>query len=263
MTAHIEELFEVIKNKNLDFVYNTNPIIQKFHESTSNLRDYLLEYERLKFSQGKLPQLSQNSPTKLSPKYQLDFLGQDIPTVINQFCISLAGAHYYSSSTSDTTQHYFFKHTDLFFWNNIDTAFRMASSGWDRVSHLLKLAFNLNIDKYNIANVLKAIPKKEMKISQDANYKFLKNFRDSDFGELESGLGAGARNETTHVLTRNTRFFLEYLEQFNPNGNKFNIRRDEELKLVEKHYWLLRQGLDKAFNLIGEHFDKKFYLYSK
>lgn len=258
-TLHINEIFKIIEDKNLEYLYNTSPIIRKFYDSTSKLRACLSKRKKLKIPAAKLSQLSKNAPTKLSPVFQIDFLGQDIPHVFNQYCISIAGAYFYLPITSDTTQGYFYKVPDQFFWINIDFGFRLASSGWDRISLLLNLAFNLQIEKYNISSVLKAIPNKDINLANDESYKNLKRFRDTELRELEFGLGGGARNETTHVISRSTRFFFEFLEDSQYGSDKFKIRRDGELKLLEKHYWLLMDGINNAYDLIMNNFDEKFY----
>ena len=258
-SAHIDEIFRLIHDEKLDFLYNTHSLNNKFHTSTSKLRDYLLQSEKINYPDGKLPQISAINPLGLSPKYQLDFLGRGIPQNCNQYCISLASAMYYFPLTSDTTEGYFYTKADLFFWNHIDHGFRLASSGWDRIALLLNLGFNLQIKKYNLASVLNALPKFVSEITTDYNFKKIKQFRDGKFRDLEMNLAGGARHETTHILSRDTRFFLEFLEQFEPGSHKAEIRRKEELNILREHYGHLLEGINSVYELIDAHFDKRYF----
>jgi hypothetical protein len=258
-TDHIDEIFRLIKDAKLEFIYNTHPLFSKFHTSTSKLRDCLVELEKAKYPNGKLPEISTINPLSLSPKYQLDFLGIEIPQICNQYCVSLASAIYYLPITSDTTEGYFYTKSDLFFWNHIDHGFRLASSGWDRIAFLLNLGFNMQIRKYNLPSVLNALPKIVDGITADYNFKKLKRFRDGQFRDLEMDLSGGARHETTHILSRGTRFFLEFLEHFEPGSNKSEIRREDELNIIKEHYEHLFEGINCAYELIDAHFDNKYF----
>lgn len=262
-TAHIDEIFRLIEDEKLEFIYNTHPLVNKFHISTSKLRDCLVQIEKTNYPDGKLPQISAFNPLRLSPKYQLDFLGIEIPQICNQYCISLASAMYYFPITSDTTEGYFYTKSDLFFWNQIDHGFRLASSGWDRIALLLNLGFNLQIKKYNLSTVLNALPKHVNGITTDDNFKRLKRFRDGKFGDLEMNLSGGARHETTHILSRGTRFFLEFLEQFEPGSDKSEIRRKEDLNILKEHYGHLFEGINCAYELIDTRFEQKYFLLNK
>jgi hypothetical protein len=255
----VDEIFQIIKDKEFAFVYTGHAINDSFHKSTEKLRECLVKLEKREYHDGKLPQISENSPLKVSPKYQLDYLRMEIPQICNQYCISLASAYYFLPNTSDTRYGYFYKKTDLFFWTNVDSGFRFASSGWDRLSLLLKIAFNLRLVKYSLSSVLQAMPNQIRDVIHDDNFKNLKNFRDKRFSELEFKLAGGARHETTHVISRSTRFFFEFAEQFKLRSDKANIRRQDELKLLKDHHELFMEGINDTLNLINTHFDEKFY----
>lgn len=255
----IDEIFQIIKDKEFTFVYSVHPISTSILTSTKRLREVLVEIEKKEYPDGNLPKISENSPLEVSLKYQLDCLLLEIPQICNQFCISLASAYYFLPYASETTFGYFYDKPDLFFWTNVDSGFRFASSGWDRLSLLLNIAFNLQIIKYNLSKVLQAIPNRISDVIQDANFKNLKIFRDMRFSELEFKLAGGARHETTHVISRSTRFFCEFAEQFELGSVKLMIRRENELKLLEDHFQLLIEGINHSLNLINTHFDEKLY----
>lgn len=255
---YIQNILQVVNNKKLEFVDNKHPFLKTFYESVNKLRDCLVKIEERDYPNGNLPQLSVTSPLKLSLKSQLDFLGREIPVIYNMFCVSLASAYYFLPHTSDTVNEYSYKMPDLLFWINVDSGFRFASSGWDRLSLLLNIAFNLRIDKYNLSSVLQAIPNRIRNVTQDNNFKSLKKFRDGRFSELEYKLGGGARHETTHVISRDTRFFFEFLEH-ELGSDEFKVRRDNELKLLEEHYNVLIEGIKHSLNLINTRFDEKVY----
>jgi hypothetical protein len=106
---------------------------------------------------------------------------------------------------------------------------------------------------------LNDLPKKVYGVTTDDNFKVLKRFRDGRFRDLEMDLSGGARHETTHILSRSTRFFLEFLEQFEPGSNKSEIRREEELNILKEHYEHLFEGINCAYELIDTHFDIKYF----
>ncbi len=255
----ISEIFQIIKDKQFTFVYSGHPISKSILTSTKKLREVLVKLEKEQYPDGNLPKISENIPLKVSLKYQLDYLFIEIPQICNQFCISLASAYYFLPYTSDTKYGYFYDKPDLFFWTNVDSGFRYASSGWDRLSLLLNIAFNLQIIKYNLSSVLQAIPTQIVDVIQDDNFKNLKNFRDKRFSELEFKLAGGARHETTHVISRSTRFFFEHIEKFELGSVKQKRRRENELNLLEDHYKLFIEGINDSLNLINTHFDEKFY----
>jgi hypothetical protein len=96
-------------------------------------------------------------------------------------------------------------------------------------------------------------------VENDKCYKNLKKFCDIELSELEYGLGSGARNETTHVVSRSTWYLSEFLDEFELGNNKLNIRREDELKLVKKHYLYLRNGVENTYDVIINHFDEIYY----
>ena len=62
----------------------------------------------------------------------------------------------------------------------------------------------------------------------------------------------------THVVSRDTRFYFEYLEKRELGSNKFKVRRENELKILEDHYKLLIEGINHSLNLINTRFDENF-----
>lgn len=61
----IDEIFQIIKDKEFTFVYNDHPINDSFHKSTEKLRECLVKLEKREYLDGKLPQISENSPLKV------------------------------------------------------------------------------------------------------------------------------------------------------------------------------------------------------
>lgn len=252
-------IFEIIKEKNLDLLHSSHSFTQKFHSSTSKLRDLLVQLENKYYSDKPRPRLSVNQPFKVTLKYQLDYLGMDIPQIANQYCIAIASAYYFLPNTSDTKRGYVYSHPDLLFWYNVDFGFRLASSGWDRISYLLNLSFNLQIKKYNLPNVLKLLPKKVDNIEIDDSFKSLKKFRDEKLHDLEYKYGGGARHETTHVISRSTRYFCEVLEKFRIGSDEMETRREEELHLLKDHHKLYIKGIHDSLELIQSNFSRQFF----
>lgn len=254
-----KKIFEIIKEKDLELLHSSHPFIQKFHSSTSKLRDLLVEIENNLYSDKPRPRLSENHPFNVTLKYQLDYLGMDMPQIANQYCIAVASAYYFLPNTSDTKTGYFYSRPDLFFWYNIDFGYRLASSGWDRISYLLNIAFNLRIEKYNLSNVLKSLPKKVESVVNDGSFMSLKKFRDEKLHDLEYKYGGGARHETTHVISRSTRFFCEVLEKFKIGSDEMEKRRVEELKVLEDHHKFYIKGIQDSLDLMKSNVSRKFF----
>jgi len=254
-----KRIFEIIKEKDLELLHSSHPFIQKFHFSTSKLRDLLVELENKRYSDKPRPRLSENHPFNVTLKYQLDYLGTDIPQIANQYCIAIASAYYFLPNTSDTKTGYFYSRPDLLFWYNVDFGFRLASSGWDRISYLLNIAFNLKIKKYNLLNVLKSLPKNVDNLEKDESFKSLKKFRDEKLQDLEYKYGGGARHETTHVISRSTRYFYEVLEKFKIGSDEMEKRRVEELQILEDHHKFYIKGIQDSLELIKSNFFRKLF----
>ena len=266
--SFIEECFKIIKDKNIDFLYSGHPLGMKFSESTSKLRLCLQRMETEEYGQTSRPRISdsRNVRRDITSKYQLDYLRDDIIQISNQFAISIAQALYFLPNTSEIKYSYFYNKSDSFYWYNIDNGYKIASSGWDRISFLLNLAFNLGIEKYNLSNVLAAIANKIDGASKNDNFKSLKKFRDGEFKELEHKLSEGIRHEVIHIITRPTRFWCELLEQIEHDEkymvkNRFELeeKRANEVKLLEEHYKHFLTGIDDSLDLVESFFDEKFF----
>ena len=209
---------------------------------------------------------SRNLRRDITSKYQLDYLRDDIIQISNQFATSIAQAFYFLPNTSKIKYSYFYNKQDSFYWYNIDNGFKIASSGWDRISFLLNLSFNLGIKKYNLSNVLAAIASKIGGVIENYSFKSLKKFRDGKFMELEHKLSEGIRHEVIHIITRHTRFWCELMEQIDfdeqqmvKNRLELEEKRANEVNLLEEHYKLYLAGINDALDLIESFYDDKFF----
>jgi len=265
---HLDSIIKIANDVKQEFSWDLEDYNIKFSGGTSSLREILVQIENNYLEDNPREFISNNSPRNISLKYQLDFLRRDIAQLVNQYSFALAQSRFYlKDSFAYTYQQDIY---DFMYWYNIDFAYRLASSGWDRLSYLLNIGFNLKIQKYNLSNILKEIPNRVHQIEKNDNYKRLKNFRDHNLIDLEYKLGEGARHETTHLISRSTRFFCEFTEiltknkEFNPKiqrqkAEEIKERQTRDLRLLEEHFGHYINGIDNTLNLIGSYFDKIFY----
>jgi hypothetical protein len=243
------EIRDILQNKGISFINGYHSVFKELYDKTSNFRNLLQSKES---SRNRLP-FAQNSFWDISPKYRFDILRIDIVRIPNGFAAAIGLAYIYLLHLADTTPHYIPTFADFLFWNNIDYGIRLASSGWDRIALMIDSAFDLNLgNECNIVKVLSGIPKIDPNVVHQTNFKRLKQFRDQDFLELEAGLGRGARHETTHLVSPQTRYLFEFLDSHgvSPSPILPELSPEEKVKFLVKHYKLLINGIENASNLI-------------
>lgn len=83
--SFIEECFKIIKDRNIDFLFSGHPLGMKFSESTSKLRLRLQRMETEMYGKISRPRISdsRNVRRDITPKYQLDYLREDIIQISN------------------------------------------------------------------------------------------------------------------------------------------------------------------------------------
>lgn len=186
----------------------------------------------------------------LSGKYKFDILVRELEKIARQIITSVAFTTRYSPKLADTRLGtYDGTIVDHMFWYHVDFGVRLLSSGWDRIALLLDLAYELGLhDRCNLSRVLKELPKAAIDIERDEAFKFIKQYRDNEFTELENGPGRGVRHEATHILTPSSRHFFSFLET-HIHGTSIS-EPYKWVTLLEKQYLYYLQGISKAASLI-------------
>jgi len=257
-----DEVFQILETLGLPIIHNTHELLEKFYLSTAMLREHLVKLE----GGNPRPRLSEGSFMEITSKYRLDALGIDIPQIANQLAMAIGSANYYLPFTSNINPTYRYGRPDLLFWYHIDFGYRLASSGWDRIAILLDLGFGLNTStNCDFPTVLRLILKNNSHYIKDQNFIHLKEFRDGRFHELEGKRGEGARNETTHLISRSTRYFFEFLENHSLVNrtigeiDKISIekKREDEVKILIEHHEFFLKGIENSLNLISTHWPKE------
>lgn len=140
----------------------------------------------------------------------------------------------------------------------MDFGFRLASSGWDRLSLLLDLTFALNTkDRCSLRVILKELPIRDKNIVKNGHFISLKTFRDNKFLELEAGQGEGTRHEATHLLSPRTRFFAEFIDTTLQGRPIAEERRKEQLDKLGEHHWHYLRGIHDALRLVAYRWPQK------
>lgn len=249
-----DEVFQILETLGLPIIHNTHELLEKFYNSTATLREHLLKQEH----GNPRPRLSEVSFMEITSKYRLDALGTEVPQIANQLAMAIGSAKYYLPYTSNINPTYMYGRPDLLFWYHIDFGYRLASSGWDRIAFLLDLGFDLNTStNCDYPTVLRLIPKNNTHYIKNQNFIHLKEFRDGRFHELEGKRGEGARNETTHLISRSTRYFLELIENFREGKSAMIAKRENEIQILFEHHEFFLKGIENSLNLISSHWPKE------
>lgn len=231
----------------IDFVDNEHALNGLLDEKLRPLREHLLRGE----DPEDVVQLSGATFWEITPKYRFDLLRFDIPEVANQLALAIGLGSTYLDRLADTRTAYFRSLPDAAFWQHIDAGVRLASSGWDRLSLLLDLAYDLRLDaECNLKTVLRKLRRVDAVIEQDVDFRGLKAIRDGAlFQSLEAARGEGARHEATHLLTPSIRFFAETIERLagaGPGGDEPAGWRD----LLVQHHDAYLRGIEHAATLV-------------
>lgn len=222
--------------------------IPEFAKCCSGLRTYLSEN---KTTQGRVPLLGNNF-FDIEPRYRCDLLSFDIPGIANQLAMAIGYALLYYPYTAKAEDTYFPTIADVNFWYHMDFGFRLASSGWDRLSLLLDMAYELDLkEKCSLRRVLGKMSAQYPEIVKITHFKSLKSFRDGKFQELEGGAGRGARHETTHLLSPRTRFFAEFLDTTFSGEPIAEQRRETQIEMLMAHHWHLLRGIQDTLELVS------------
>lgn len=242
---------QILSQEGISFMDGNHPTFGVLYGCTAKFREHLLQSER---GQSRTP-FSQNSFWKITPKYRFDILRIDIPRVANAIAtaIGLASIYFEHIAIADVKASFIPTMGDFLFWNNVDYGIRLSSSGWDRIALMLDLAYELNTDtNCNLKVVLKELSK-DPQITNQAEFKSLKKFRDTDFNNLEAKVGEGARHEATHLVSPQTRHLFEFLDAHVGNLGSIppDIRPKERLEFLKKHYELYISGIEDASKLIA------------
>ncbi len=254
---HISSVYQEIKRLNIHYFSLDDNFIKDYYDAVGKVRNYFIsqetEEERKNYSN-----LADGTWWDLTPKYRIDALGREIPTIFNQFALVIGLASLYHAETSTLVPPLITNSADALYWLTVDNGYRLASSGWDRISLLLDTVYSLHTSyECSFTKVLKELPKKYGGITSNEYFKALKKVRDREFKELESRRGKGIRHEITHLLSQDTRFFLEYLEVYDPNNKEIIARKREErevrLQKLTEHHQLLYEALYNALKLINSY----------
>jgi hypothetical protein len=178
-------------------------------------------------------------------------LAEDIGNIATGIALSLALSHIYLPFAPLPNARSQISNVGAsLFWYHMESGFRLASSGWDRISLLIDLAFNLQLkEKAKLKAVLRKLPKEYDTLVANPHFKWLKTFRDGAFSYLEGEL-PGVRHEATHRVSLSTRFHHEYLENFGlwQDGQ---IRAPNELHaMLLTHYNYYIEGVTEMVALL-------------
>ena len=191
----------------------------------------------------------------ITGKYRCDALEEDVVYLADHFAWAIGLASVYLKLAPDRETFYRQDAAKNLCMYHLEFAMRLASSGWDRIALLLDLALDLKTEKEcNLPLVLREIPKKYPPLVNDEHFKWLKQFRDQDFPELEAGKGGGLRHEVTHLLTLRTRRFCESLECYDVQAGEIvptpKSRLEEVRDRLLQHYRYYTSGITEATDLI-------------
>jgi len=250
MKAYLgNEIFAVLQELGINDLPHKS-INKEIEQYCGALRNHLLNEEK---NLTKKP-LYNNTFWDITPKYRYDILAIDIPRIANLIAYSIGFSTLYFRQFPSNRKTYDITLVDAFFWYHIDFGTRLISSGWDRIALLLDLAYSLKIgEKCSISSVLRKLKKVDLQIDNDDNFKILNRFYDTNFKELEGGVGKGARHETTHIISPGTRFLFEYLDMNSivSDGNPFDHRHLRVSDMLKRHYDFYLEGINSALKLVS------------
>jgi hypothetical protein len=189
----------------------------------------------------------------LTEKARIDYLYIELKHIILQMAISIASAYYFLPFTCDFKKTNQLTYDDFMYWYNIDFGIRLISSCWDRFSHFIVLAFQLQVNRIDFQNVIRELPNKHPQIVHDEYFKYLKSIRDTKFKEIEDKYSQGKRNITDHILSSFSQIFLLRLEKWNPYRpemiEELIKKVNDDLGFLEEHFNLCQDSLNRIFKL--------------
>lgn len=236
----------------LTVLHPNHQLNNKLHDSCAVLRGELLARER---DSGASQPLSRSIFWDLTPKYRLDILLDEIPNCFNQLVYAIAMAWQLKPSLAPIKVPHYRTRIDALFWHHIDFALRLVSSGWDRIAILLDMAFETNVERdCSLRTILKALPKKDSRVTQHELFIDLKNFFDSEFlTQVEGKSTLGSRHEVTHIISPITRHFHEFLNDASGASGEVpaSERPSERIRFLCHHHGKLINGLESATSLVG------------
>lgn len=202
--------------------------------------------------------LTGNSFWEVADHHRFDLIFTDIPRVANQFAYAIALASIYHPFVAYTIPISRGKDHHLF-WHNVDSATRLAASGWDRLALFLDAVFATQLTtRCSIRLVLKEIKKVDPTAGDNEHFKWLVQFCDGAYSELAGKHGEGARNEATHNLSPSIREYFESLEETCTSSTPPSTKRaDARMRMLTEHYKLLNEGINNAIGLVCWKFPAK------
>jgi hypothetical protein len=246
-----DDVWRKISDLDLEVLVPDHLLVQSLYRRCDPLRNSLAKQEK---SADYLPPLSTSTFWEVTPKNRFDILSVEIPKNSIQLVYAIATAAIYLPQVAKPFTYYSPSIADSFFWYHIDFGTRLISSGWDRISLLLDLAFDLKTSRECCLQVvLKEIPHLQPEAALQESFKKLKKFRDTDFSEIEGKSSLANRHEVTHIISPSTRFFFEFLDAAvkKPGRVLPQERAYERLQLLLRHHKLLLDGIESAIDLVS------------
>jgi len=244
------------------------PLSREIKETLARLKIKCLPFDAMKGAieaRETLPpnvpggaKITANTFWDLSPRFQFDALFQEIPNVEKQLAHSIALASIYSPFVRYELPFRADSGHSLF-WYHADYGTRLASSGWDRLALLLDLCFKLGLaEKCNLRRALGTLANKHSDVVDHEAFKWLKNFRDKEFDELDGHNGVGARHESSHLLSAAGRDFWETLEDMTKHPGKVQASGAERvvahIEFLKRHFALYQEGILQVVALLANKF---------
>ncbi len=197
-----------------------------------------------------------NSFWDLPERNRFDILAHDIGQVVSRLKLCIGLSYLYLPLLAPTKPPpYAPGFPDRMFWHEVDSGIRLISSGWDRIALLLDLVLSLGKRQYcNISKVLHELGGQAC--SRSDPYLAIREYISGDFDRIEGGRGAGARHESTHLLTMSTRMFMETIEGYvdvAPHVPHAPSETHQNLVLHFNHYVA---GIDNALDLIEVYYQQ-------
>ncbi|MDA2920657.1 hypothetical protein MYX76_14385 [Desulfobacterota bacterium AH_259_B03_O07] len=244
-----KEIFNILKDKNIDFLAGNHPVWNKLINNTAKFRDHLLTIEP-----SSRPSLSKNPFWEITSKYRFDILRKDIKEIANALAVSIGLSTLYYPQVTKRTDIHAPTMADRFFWYHVDYGIRLISSGWDRIALMLDSAFDLNTKtKCSLPLVLSKISNHDNLMVNQVDFKCLRRFCDTDFKDLQAGPGKGFRHETTHLFLTYTRIYFEFLESHSTKQVEVppDLRPKERLDFLTNHHKFYLFGILKSSRLVS------------